>query len=148
MKKKEKKNKIVSYLVILFLVVAFGCGLWYKLANRQVYIPDIPNSHNLSSISYELPTGIITVAEEEKMDKILEGLHSLNLSTKTVSVQDSPTDVEDIVYIRFYYKEDAVGNLFIYKKNNKYYAEEPYNGIYKIDEEKYNYIIDLVKESE
>lgn len=148
MKKKEKKNKTVSVLIILFIIVVFCCAIGYKLANRQVYIPDIPNSHNLSSISYELPTGIITVAEEDKMDKILEGLHGLNLSTKTVSVQDVPVDVEDIVYIRFYYKEDAVGNLYIYKRNGKYYAEEPYNGIYKIDEEKYNYIIDLIKESE
>ena len=148
MKKEEKKNKFVSFLVVLFVLGVFGCAIWYKFANRQVYIPDIPNSHNLSSISYELPTGIITIAEEGKMDKILEGLHNLNLSTKTVSVQEVPTDVEDIVYIRFYYKEDAVGNFYIYKRNEKYYAEEPYNGIYKIDEEKYNYIIDLVKESE
>ena len=96
---------------------------------------------------YELESGIVTVATEEKMDIILNGLFELNLRTKSVSVQDAPTDVENLVSIRLYYKEeDVVGNFYIYKKKNNYYFEEPYNGIYKIDEEKYNYIIDLVKE--
>lgn len=142
----KSKNKFVSILLVIFIIVALGGIIWYKLASRQVFIPDIPNSYNLSSISYELPTGIVTVAEEEKMDKILNGLHELNLSTQLVSVQDYPTDVENIVAIRFNYREDAVGNLYIYSKKDKYYLEEPYNGIYKITKDEYNYIIDLIDE--
>lgn len=142
----KNKNKLVSILLVLLIIGIIIGIVWYKLETRQVFAPDIPNSHNLSSISYELPTGIVTIAEEEKMDKVLEGLHSLNLSTKTVSVQDVPTDVENLVYIRFYYKEDAVGNFYIYSKKDKYYLEEPYNGIYKITLDEYNYIISLVEE--
>ena len=143
----KNKNKIVSILIVLFVLCAF-CGIiWYKLETRQVYIPDIPNSHNLSSISYELESGSETVMTEEEMDKILNGIYALNLNTKSVSVQDYPTDTENLVSIRLYYKEeDTVGNFYIYKRKDKYYFEEPYNGIYKISEEDYNYIIDLVKE--
>lgn len=141
----KNKNKLVSILIVLFVVIAIGGIIWYKLATRQVYIPDIPNSHNLSSISYELPTGIETVAEEEKMDRVLNGLNELNLETKSVSVQDVPTDVENLVSIRLNYKEDAVGSFYLYSKNDKYYIEEPYNGIYKIDKDKYEYIISLIK---
>ena len=141
------KNKLVSILIVLFIFIGLGGIVWYKLESRQVYIPDIPNSHNLSSISYELDSGIVTVADEEKMNNILNGLFELDLSTKSVSVQDVPVNVEDLVAIRLYYKEeDVVGNFYIYRKNNNYYFEEPYNGIYKIDAEKYNYIIDLIKE--
>lgn len=143
----QNKNKLVSVLLVIFVVIVIGGIVWYKIESREVFVPDIPNSHNLSSISYELPSGIITVAEEEKMDVILNGIYDLNLSTKSVSVQDYPTNVSDIVAIRFYYKEDdVVGNFYIYKKKDKYYLEEPYNGIYKITEEDYNYIIDLIKE--
>ncbi len=143
----QNKNKLVSVLLVIFVVIVIGGIVWYKIESREVFVPDIPNSHNLSSISYELPSGIITVAEEEKMDAILNGIYDLNLSTKSVSVQDYPTNVLDIVAIRFYYKEDdVVGNFYIYKKKDKYYLEEPYNGIYKITEEDYNYIIDLIKE--
>ena len=143
----KNKNKIVSILIVMFVLCAI-CGIiWYKLETRQVYIPDIPNSHNLSSISYELESGSETVMTEEEMDKILNGIYALNLNTKSVSVQDYPTDTENLVSIRLYYKEeDTVGNFYIYKRKDKYYFEEPYNGIYKISEEDYNYIIDLVKE--
>lgn len=143
----KNKNKLVSFLLVLFVIITVTGIIWYKLATRQVFVPDIPNSYNLSSISYELPTGIVTVADEEKMEKVLSGIYNLNLSTQSVSVQDVPTDVTDLVAIRFYYKDDdAVGNFYIYRKKDKYYLEEPYNGIYKIDEEKYNYIISLIKE--
>ena len=141
------KNKLISGLLMLFVLVVILGVVWYKMETRQVYILDIPNSHNLSSISYELPGGLVTVAEEEKMDKVLNGIYELDLSTQSESVQDVPTEVEDLVAIRFYYKEDdVVGNFYIYRKKDKYYLEEPYNGIYKISEEDYNYIIDLVKE--
>ena len=146
MKKKRKSNSF--YLVIaLLLFVVVGVVIWYKYENRQVYIPDIPNSYNLSSIAYELESGFITIADEERTDVILNGLYDLDLKTKSESIQDYPVDVEGLVSIRFYYKEkDTVGNLYVYRKKNKYYLEEPYNGIYKITEEEYNYIIDLVKD--
>ena len=141
------KNKLVSFLLIMFIIGAVLAIFWYKLESRQVYVLDIPNSHNLSSLSYELPSGLLTVAEEEKMDKVLNGIYNLNLSTKIESIQDVPTEVNDLVAIRFYYKEDdVVGNFYIYRKKDKYYLEEPYNGIYKISENDYNYIIDLVKD--
>lgn len=143
--KKKSKSFLVVGVVLLFAVV--GLVFWYKYENRQVYILDIPNSHNLSSISYELESGLVTVMTEEEMDKILNGIYDLNLKTQSESVQDYPVDVENLVAIRFYYKEeDTVGNFYIYKKKDKYYLEEPYNGIYKISEEDYNYIIDLIKE--
>ena len=143
----KNKNKLVSILVVI-IVFGFIAGvIWYKWVNRDVYILDIPNSYNLSSIAYELESGSITVATEEGMDKVLDGLHNLNLETQDVSVQDAPSDVEHLVAIRLYYKEeDTVGNFYIYKRKDNYYLEEPYNGLYKITEEEYNYIIDLIKE--
>lgn len=142
----KNKNKIVSIIVAVVVVLAIGGIVWYKLATRQVYVPDIPNSHNLSSISYELPTGIVTVAETEKMDKILNGLSELNLKTQSVSVQDAPTEVENLISIRLNYKEDAVGSFYLYSKKEKYYIEEPYNGIYKISEDDYDFVVSLIGE--
>ena len=142
----KNKNKIVSIIVAVVVVLAIGGIVWYKLATRQVYVPDIPNSHNLSSISYELPTGIVTVAETEKMDKILNGLSELNLKTQSVSVQDAPTEVENLVSIRLNYREDAVGSFYLYSKKEKYYIEEPYNGIYKISEDDYDFVVSLIEE--
>lgn len=143
----KKKSRKLFYLGAVLLFIVVGFVIWYKYENRQVFILDIPNSHNLSSISYELESGLVTVMTEEEMDKILNGIYDLHLKTQSESVQDYPVDVEDLVAIRFYYKEeDTVGNFYLYKKKDKYYLEEPYNGIYKISEETYNYIINLVEE--
>lgn len=143
----EKRSKRFLIIGVILLFIVVGLVIWYRYENRQVYILDIPNSHNLSSISYELESGLVTVATEEEMDKILNGIYELHLKTQSESVQDYPVDVEDLVAIRLYYKEeDTVGNFYLYKKNDKYYLEEPYNGIYKISEGNYNYIINLVEE--
>ncbi len=143
----KNKNKIVSILIVIIVFLFIAGIIWYKWSNRATFVLDIPNSYNLSSIAYELESGSVTVATEEGMDKVLEGLHNLNLSTQDESVQDVPTNAEHLVAIRLYYKEeDTVGNFYIYKRKDKYYLEEPYNGVYKITEEEYNYIIDLIKE--
>ena len=147
MEKKNVKNKVIGFIIFLVVIAVFAGLLWFKLENREVYVLDIPNSHNLSSISYELESGIVTVMTEEEMDKVLNGIYDLNLSTQSVSVQDFPTNAEHLVSIRLYYKEEnSVGNFYIYKRKDKYYLEEPYNGVYKISEGDYNYIIDLIKE--
>ena len=143
----ERKNKIVSIFLVLLVFLVIGFIILYKLSARQVYILDIPNSYNLSSISYELPDGLVTISDEVAMDKVLDGLYDLELSTQSVSVQEVPTDVLELVAIRLYYREDdVVGNFYIYRKNNNHFLEEPYNGIYKITEEEYNYIINLIKD--
>ncbi|MBQ3511501.1 MAG: DUF5301 domain-containing protein [Bacilli bacterium] len=143
----KKKSRKLFYLGAVLLFVVVGIVIWYRYEHRQVYILDIPNSHNLSSISYELESGLVTVMTEEEMDKILNGIYELHLKTQTESVQDFPVDVEDLVAIRLYYKEeDTVGNFYLYKKKDKCYLEEPYNGIYKISEGTYNYIISLIEE--
>lgn len=142
----KNKNKFVSVLLVIFVICTIGGIIWYKFASRPVHIPDIPNSYNLSSISYELSNGIVTVSDTDKMDKILEGLYTLNLETQSVSVQDYPVDVENLVAIRFYYKEDSVGTLYLYSKGERYYLEEPYNGLYKLSKYEYDYIVGLIKE--
>lgn len=144
----KKKKSSLFYIVILFIVIlVIGLILWWKLSTGELYELDVPKAYNLSSISYELDSGSITVATEEEMNKVLNGISKLNLSTKKVSVQDIPVGVEMLVPIRLYYKEDdTLGTYYLYKKNDKYYLEEPYNGIYDITDEDYNYIIGLVRE--
>ena len=80
----------------------------------------------MSSISYELESGIVTVMTEEEMDKVLNGIYDLNLSTQSVSVQDYPTEAEHLVAIRCYYKEeDSVGNFYIYLSGSYEDFSEP-----------------------
>lgn len=140
----KRQNKLVKILLVIFIVCAVVGVIWYKYATRQVYVPDIPNSYNLHSIAIESDTGINTTSDEAEMEEILNGLYDLGLKTQGESIQDYPIDVDDLVAIRFNYREDSVGTLYVYTKNGKYYLEEPYNGVYKLEENEYNYIMNLV----
>lgn len=49
--------------------------------------------------------------------------------TETESIQDSPVNVDDEIKINFYFDEENCSTVFVYKKNFKYYIEQPYNGM-------------------
>ena len=44
-------------------------------------------------------------------------------------------------------KNDETTKVYIYKKNNQYYIEQPYNGIYTIAKRDFETIQNLVTES-
>lgn len=139
-----KQSRIVKFLLVVFIICLVVGILLYKYLSRDVYILDIPNSYNLDSIAVESDKGINTTSDEAEMDDILKGLDDLNLKTQIESIQDFPVNVSSLISIKFYYREDSALSLYVYEKNNRYYLEEPYNGIYKLDENTYNYIINLV----
>lgn len=60
--------------------------------------------------------------------------------TETESIQDSPVNVDNEIKINFYFDEENCSTVFVYKKNFKYYIEQPYNGIYRISADEYNAI--------
>lgn len=60
--------------------------------------------------------------------------------TKEANVQDYPINSSDIITVEFHLKEQGSSLLYLYKRNNKFYIEQPYNGIYKISEDDYKSI--------
>lgn len=60
-------------------------------------------------------------------------------TTKEESIQDIPTGMEESITITFNSGEKTT--VFVYKKADKYYIEQPYNGIYEITQEEYNDIM-------
>ena len=51
----------------------------------------------------------------------------------------------DEIKVDFHFIEAGVSTIFVYKKNNSYYIEQPYNGIYQISGDEYNSIEKLVR---
>ena len=67
-------------------------------------------------------------------------LYGVKRITETESIQDSPVNVDNEIKVNFYFDEENCSTLFVYKKNFKYYIEQPYNGIYRISADEYNAI--------
>ncbi|MEF2640971.1 MAG: DUF5301 domain-containing protein [Clostridia bacterium] len=53
--------------------------------------------------------------------------------------------MDDEIKVDFHFIEAGVSTIFVYKKNNSYYIEQPYNGIYQISGDEYNSIEKLVR---
>jgi len=92
-------------------------------------------------------TYIITI-EQNGNEKIIENIKEIKdivyilsepeRKTRTQSIQDFPTNVEDVISVHFNCGE--ILTLYVYEKNNEYFIEQAYNGIYRISADEYNSI--------
>lgn len=86
----------------------------------------------------------------EYVDKdIIDKIYNLfkDLKTNVKSKSNEPANPDELYTITFFNDEnmliDSDNDIFkaivhVYRKDNKYYAEEPKNGIYEISEEDFN----------
>ena len=86
----------------------------------------------LLSISIDITFGENTVSHSDKtwISEIIADISSSE-PTKKESVQDFP-QVESYIKIDFRL-ETGTSTIFAYEDRGKYYLEQPYQGIYKID---------------
>ena len=79
------------------------------------------------------------------MKDILYVLNGTKRITKNESIQDAPVNVENEIKVDFYLLDKETSTLFVYIKNDKYYIEQPYNGIYQMSGDEYNSIEKYIK---
>ena len=76
--------------------------------------------------------------------QILEEIDSYRSSSDSNFSGKYMFDLDEIK-VDFHFIEAGVSTIFVYKKNNSYYIEQPYNGIYQISGDEYNSIEKLVR---
>ena len=115
-------------------------------------IEDLSDSYtNFDYITELVPFSInqnekdISINGREEMKDILYVLNGTKRVTKNESIQDAPVNIDDEIKVDFHFIEAGVSTIFVYKKNNSYYIEQPYNGIYQISGDEYNSIEKLVR---
>ena len=139
MKKVNFRNVIFIILgaILLLLIIV---EIMYYFRNRRTYTLDLPQFENLKSISLNLNDKNVIVTDEEEMKDILSVLNNTKKVTKNESIQDAPVNVKDEIKLKFNLTKDEIFTIFVYTKNQKYYIEQPYNGIYQISGDEYNSI--------
>lgn len=140
-----------KYLVVIILVISillFILGMLYHFRQETTYSLNLPQLEALKSISLEQNNKKQVISDKNKMKDILDNINLVKRVTKIESIQDIPTNVKNNIRIDFIFNESGVSTIFIYKRKNKYYIEQPYNGIYEINEDEYNSISEyLIKTS-
>lgn len=133
-----KKGKMIFIIILLVCVGGVLGILYFNKINKYSYTLNIPSDDSVYSINLEQNGKRIEVSEQDKIKDIIYIISEVKRTTTNESIQDSPINVENEIKIDFEYEENKTSTVFVYKKNGKYFIEQPYNGIYRISPDEYN----------
>ena len=116
----------------LSLFLSLICVLTLVACGKKVVPITLPQTDEITSIDITFGGGGNTASHLDKtwISEIIADISSSE-PTKKESVQDVP-QVESYIKIDFQF-ETGTSTIFAYEDSGKYYIEQPYQGIYKID---------------
>ena len=115
--------------------------------NQETYEITIPSLDEITLVSIDSLSQYDNVTEFDDKEEIAKIYHIFrNQTTTQESINDNPVN-PDILFLVTFKKNDETTKVYIYKKNNQYYIEQPYNGIYTIAKRDFETIQNLVTES-
>ena len=114
--------------VSIFLCLA--CALTLVACGKKADPITLPQTDEITSIDITVGENTVSHADKTWISEIIANISSSE-PTKKESVQDVP-QAESYIKIDFQF-ETGTSTLFAYEDSGKYYVEQPYQGIYKID---------------
>lgn len=143
----KSKNKKVKIGIIIGILLLFSLIVIKVYVENTTFVPYITDINNIDYILVE----DIDNEKEYKLDKDNSKI-VFNIISNLKSNKSSNSDKinSDSYLISFVLKKEENTNTpllggYLYKKNNKYYFEQPYNGIFELNESDYNKIIKIIK---
>ena len=141
----KKKLKIFIGIAII-MVVVLAIFIVVQI-NQETYKITIPSLDEVTLVSIDSLSQYDNVTEFDDKEEIAKIYHIFrNQTTTQESINDNPVN-PDILFLVTFKKNDETTKVYIYKKNNQYYIEQPYNGIYTIAKKDFETIQNLVTES-
>ena len=114
-------KSIAICMLVVILAVMVGCGGTTESSERII------TSDNIQKISVELFDKSKKTFEGGAVSQVTEMINKAT-PTREKSVQDTPNSLPlGIITIN-----DGEEVIYYYQKNDKYYFEKPYSGIYEI----------------
>ncbi|MDD3252377.1 MAG: DUF5301 domain-containing protein [Lachnospiraceae bacterium] len=128
-------KKIVSILVVVMIIASLaGCS--QKAADPIV----LPDENSIQSVDITVDDELVNFTDIEWIKQCMSNIANAQATAKE-SVNDMP-QVDDYIKIDIN-TNNAVSTLFVYEKNDKYYIEQAYQGIYETDSSFYEMLKEL-----
>lgn len=141
---KKKLKFFIGIAIIMVVVLAIFIAVQI---NQETYEITIPSLDEITLVSIDSLSQYDNVTEFDDKEEIAKIYHIFrNQTTTQESINDNPVN-PDILFLVTFKKNDETTKVYIYKKNNQYYIEQPYNGIYTIAKKDFETIQNLVTES-
>ena len=134
----QRQADKVAICIMTIIIVLVGCA---ASGDKKV---ELPESVSIESIELQFmddsgtSSGAVSIDNEEK-NAIIE-LIQTTCKYRSESVYDNPQETPYISVNIHAKTEEENRVLYVYKKGNGYYVEQPYIGIWTTDEELYNRI--------
>lgn len=137
----NKRKGIIIALTIFLIIIGI---LFFLFMSRETFTFSLPISEDLVSISISNKTTQKEITDKTEIKDIVNRLEGNGRTTKKESINDSPVNVEDPIKLEFYFENTGTSVIYMYIKDDRYYIEQPYNGIYQITYDEYNSIAKYV----
>lgn len=139
------KKEIWIFIIVLCMCIGAVLGiLCYNKSNE--YTLQLPlMADSFETITIEQNGKEKTIENSKDINDIINILSGTGRKTRNESIQDFPTNVDNVISVHFNCGE--IFTLYVYEKNNEYFIEQAYNGIYRISADEYNSIEKYVRES-
>ena len=122
------KKYISIFLCLACVLILVACG-------KKGDPITLPQTDEITSIDITVGENTVSHSDKTWISEIIANISSSE-PTKKESVQDVP-QAESYIKIDFQF-ETGTSTLFAYEDSGKYYVEQPYQGIYKIDSQLYS----------
>ena len=119
----------------LSLFLCLTCILTLAACGKKAAPITLPQADKITSIDITIAENTVSHSDKTWISEIIANISSSE-PTKKESVQDVP-QAESYIKIDFQF-ETGTSTLFAYEDSGKYYVEQPYQGIYKIDSQLYS----------
>ncbi len=135
---KDKKFLIVGGIILLVIILIVGIII---SKNSKQFELNLPKEEDIQSIKLEQNNQGILLSGKEEIQEIFSIIKGENRITSFKSENDIPVDGYNVIKIDFNYEDSIAAVVYIYFKDDAYFIEQPYNGIYPFNEEEFNIIL-------
>ncbi len=128
-------KKRMKATAIIMLIIGILYGMYISRTTYQIEVPQLKKIKSIVLIQKK------TIQELTNQDAIADIATLLKgKKTQQESMNNTPFNVSQKIRLEFHSKYGDITFIYLYKKDNQYYTEEPYNGIYQMSENEYNSI--------
>lgn len=145
---KKSKRRYVKIFLGCLLALGVSIAIMFMLYKSNDTLSDIRYVVFVTDVDkMEISEGNIIkeITNKDDIKLVFDILN--NLGEGTESINDFPVNSTGIVKINLRYSNSNV-EVFAYIRDNKYYFERPYVGIFSTTEENYNKINDIFNRAE
>ena len=142
-KKEVNRKKTIWILIVVLILDVIGIVFFFQM-HRRTYSLDLPQAETLGNVVISTDTTKEEITDREKIKDLIYVLEGNGRTTKRESINDFPVNAETPIKIEFCFARGGSSVLYAYTQENRYYIEQPYNGIYQISGDEYNSVAKYV----